>query len=210
MGFLYGELFKMKLNTYYPFLAAGMLVWAMISTIINESTASFIEAEGYIRQIKIPFTIYILRVVARNFIIFLHNIVVLIPILFYYHVNILPEIPAAILGLACILINGTLYGMIFAMLGARFRDFAIIIQNLIQVGFFLTPIMWMPHLLPEKYHWTVLVNPFAQFIDILRSPLRGIEPSLYTILFNLGFIIFGIFIVFIIFKAARRRIVYWI
>lgn len=210
MGFLYGHLFHMDLNKYFPYLAAGMLVWAMISTIINESTASFIESEGYIKQIKTPFSIYILRVVSRNFIIFLHNAVVLIPIMIYFHVDVGPQFIYVILGIIVILVNGFIYGMLFAMLGARYRDIAVIIQNLIQVSFFLTPIMWMPHTLPSRYAWVIHINPFAQFIEMLRSPLIGQAPSLYTIYFNFSFIIIGAILVFSIFKQFRRRIVYWI
>lgn len=210
MAFLYGELLKMNLSTYFPFLAAGMLVWTMISTIINESTASFIEGEAYIKQIHMPFSIYILRVVSRNFIIFLHNVVVLIPIMIYYHVNVFPKIGYILFGLIVIMANGFIFGMLFAMLGARFRDIAVIIQNLIQVAFFLTPIMWMPSGLHGKYQWAIDCNPFAQFIEILRMPLRGLSPSLYTIGFNIAFIVCGLFIVFFIFQKMRSRIVYWI
>lgn len=210
MGFLYGELFKMKLNVYFPYLSAGMLVWAMISTIVNESTASFIEGEAYIKQISMPYSIYIMRVVSRNFIIFLHNVVVLVPIMIYYSVNVGPQLGYVLLGLVIILTNGFIFGMLFAMLGARYRDIAVIIQNLIQVAFFLTPIMWMGTLLPEKYKWAITVNPFAQFIAVLREPLTGHAPSLYTLGFNLCFIVIGIFLVFFVFQKMRSRIVYWI
>lgn len=210
MGFLYGHLFKMTLTYYFPYLASGMLIWALISTIVNESTASFIEGEGYLKQIKTPFTIYILRVVSRNFIIFLHNVVVLIPIFLYYHVPISWHVFVAIFGLLIILVNGFIYGLLFAMLGSRFRDIAAIIQNLIQVAFFLTPIMWMTNHLPEKYNWVFKINPFAQFIDMVRTPLLGESLSWYTINFNIACAIAGMLIVFFVFKSFRRRIVYWI
>lgn len=210
MGFLYGHLFKQNLTYYFPFLASGMLIWAMISTIINESTASFIEGEGYLKQIKTPFSIYIMRVVSRNFIIFLHNVVVLIPIMIYFHVPIGWHIFMAFFGISMILLNGFIFGVLFAMLGARYRDIAVIIQNLIQVAFFLTPIMWMPQLLAAKYAWIFKINPFAQFIEIARAPLIGQSVSWYTINFNIACALIGACVVFFVFKSFRRRIVYWI
>ncbi len=210
MGFLYGHLFKQDLTHYFPFLASGMLIWAMISTIINESTACFIEGEGYLKQIKTPFSIYIMRVISRNFIIFLHNVVVLVPILIYFHVPVGWHIFMLFFGLCIIMLNGFIYGLLFAMLGARFRDIAVIIQNLIQVAFFLTPVMWMPQTLPERLDWILKINPFAQFIEIAREPLLGQSVSWYTINFNLAFAVIGVIIVFFIFKQFRRRIVYWL
>lgn len=210
IGYLYGHLFKMELTHYFPFLASGMLIWAMISSIINESTFSFIEGEGYLKQIKTPFCIYLMRVISRNFIVFLHNSVVLIPILIYFHVPLDWHIILVPFGLLVILLNGFIYGLLFAMLGARFRDISVIIQNLTQVAFFLTPIMWMPQNLPQKLAWFIDINPFAQFIEIIRAPLIGQPLSFYTINYNLTFSLIGIGIVFLIFKKFRRRIVYWI
>jgi lipopolysaccharide transport system permease protein len=121
-----------------------------------------------------------------------------------------PQLGYVLLGLFFILANGVIYGMLFAILGARFRDIAVIIQNLIQVAFFLTPIMWMDTLLPERYKWVLAVNPFAQFTAVLREPLTGHAPSLYTICFNFGFIVMGMILVFLLFQKVRSRIVYWI
>src|SRR3990167_5468257 len=73
MGFLYAKLFKIELTNYFPFLAAGILIWNLISTSIIEMTNAFIESTGFIRQIKLPFTVYILRTLTRNFIVFIHN-----------------------------------------------------------------------------------------------------------------------------------------
>ena len=88
MGFLYGHIFKMNLQEYFPYLTGGMLTWALISSLLNESTNTFIEAESYIKQIKLPYTTYIFRMTTRNVIIFLHNIVIIIPLIFIFHLFI--------------------------------------------------------------------------------------------------------------------------
>jgi ABC-type polysaccharide/polyol phosphate export permease len=100
--------------------------------------------------------------------------------------------------------------MILAMLGARFRDIAQVIQSVIQVIFFLTPVMWMPKLLPEKYFFVMKFNPFAQFIDLVREPLMGAWPTFYTNAFVLGLTVFGIAIMLLLFMRVRHRIIYWL
>lgn len=210
MGFLYGHLFKMDLQQYFPFLAAGMLIWTLISTTVNESTNAFMEAAGYLKQMKLPYIAFILRVVTRNIITFAHNIIAIIPIMFYCHISFGWHTFAIIWGVMIVAVNGVVYGMILALLGSRFRDIEKVIQSVIQVIFFLTPVMWMPKLLPEKYYFVMKFNPFAQFIDLIREPLMGFWPSLYTNVFVLGITIIGLVLMMFLFTKVRHRIIYWL
>jgi len=210
MGFLYGHLFKMDLLEYFPFLSAGMLAWALISTTINESSNAFIEAAGYLRQVKLPYIVFVLRVVVRNLIIFAHNIVAIIPVIIFCHVPFGFQIFGIILGLVILALNGVVYGVILAMLGARFRDIAQVITSLLQVIFFLTPVMWMQRNLPEKFYFIVKLNPFALFLDLIRSPLMGVWPNAYTYLVTLGILLVGVVLMLMLFSRSRHRIVYWL
>ncbi|HLB58330.1 MAG TPA: hypothetical protein VJL60_05900, partial [Gammaproteobacteria bacterium] len=66
MGYLYGHLFRSDLDTYIPYLTAGLLGWALISNSILELTETFTNYEGMLKQIKLPYSLYIHRVAARN------------------------------------------------------------------------------------------------------------------------------------------------
>jgi len=70
MGFLYANLFHIELDHYFPFLVAGMLSWSLISSLASEYTDGLLVAEGLIKQIKLPYTLYIHRIAARNIFIF--------------------------------------------------------------------------------------------------------------------------------------------
>lgn len=212
MGFLYGYLFKMDLQHYYPFLAAGMLSWALISGIVLDATESFAASESLMKKIKLPYTLYVHRVVWRNIIIFFHNIVVIIPIVIIFHqvakinFNILMLIP----GLLLIYLNGLLYGVVLAMIGSRYRDISQIIKSLVQVVFFVTPIMWDPKILPAKYHFIFLLNPFYSFIELIRSPLLGGTPNPYIFLVVAAITLMGLLCVCYLFPKRRSRIIYWV
>lgn len=207
MGFLYGHLFKLDLHYYFPYLAAGMLTWALISTTINEGTNAFIEATGYLRQTKLPYIVFVLRVVVRNLIIFAHNIIAIIPIIIFCNVPFGLPTFGIIIGIIIIALNGTVYGVILGMLGARYRDIAQVIVSLMQVIFFLTPIMWIP---TAKMYFVVKINPFAQYIDLIRSPLMGVWPSSYAYLVTTGLTLFGLVLMLLMFSRSRHRIVYWL
>src|SRR3989304_5582475 len=76
MGPLYGLIFGQDLSWYFPYLAIGFVVWQLMASIINDSTQVFIGADQFIKQIKMPFSIHVLRMVWRNAIIFAHNSVI--------------------------------------------------------------------------------------------------------------------------------------
>ncbi len=212
MGFLYGYLFKMDLQHYYPFLAAGMLSWALISGIVLDATESFTASESLMKKLKLPYTLYIHRVVWRNIIIFFHNIVVIIPILIIFHqvakinFNTLMLIP----GLFLIYINGLLYGTVLAMIGSRYRDISQIIKSLVQVIFFVTPVMWDPTILPARTHFMFMLNPFYAFIELIRLPLLGRPMTSSVLLMVIAVTLLGFLCVCYLFPRRRSRIIYWV
>lgn len=210
MGVLYGHLFKMDLTLYYPFLATGILGWNLISLIINDATMTFVTADQFIKQMKQPYLFFVLQSVTRNFIIFFHNILVLVPLIFFFHLKINWNTLFILVSLILLWVNAVTYSMILALIGTRFRDIPLLVASLIQVVFFLTPIMWSPIFLPLRYHYIIDFNPFAQFMELFRSPLLGNLPSNYTLLTTLGLTVFGVFSSFIIFSRYRARIAYWL
>ncbi len=212
MGYIYSHIFHTDMSTYFPYLAAGMLAWTMLSTAVTDFTDGFAVSEHLIKQVKLPYTLYIHRIASRNIIIFFHNIVVLVPIMLYYHettrinLNSLLLIPDLLL----IYINMVTYGLMLGMIGARYRDISQIIRSLVQVVFFITPVMWMPQALMERNPWIINLNPFYSFIELIRAPLLGNSPTQYNYLFICTMTMAGLAVASMMFIKRRSRIVYWI
>lgn len=212
MGYLYSHLFHTELKAYFPFLVAGMLAWSLISTMLTELTDGLVISESMIKQIKLPYTLYIHRIVCRNVLIFFHNILVIIPVLILCHdvtkvnLNDLFLIP----GLLIIYFNALTYGLVLAIIGARFRDISQIIKSLIQVVFFITPVMWAPGVLGTDRQYFVSLNPFYAFIELIRAPLIGTLPTLQNLSMVAAVTLIGILLCYKIFTPYRSRIVYWL
>jgi lipopolysaccharide transport system permease protein len=211
-GYLYGHLFHVDLQSYYPFFAAGMLAWSFISAAIPELTEAFVLSDSLIKQIKLPYSLYIHRVATRNLIIFFHNIVVIVPVLAIFHqvakvnLNTLLLIP----NLCLLYINLISYGFILAMIGARYRDVLQIIKSLVQIAFFVTPVLWNPIILPAKDHYLVLLNPFYALVELIRAPLMGVVPAASVFYMMALITVAGLIICFTMLKKYRARIVYWL
>jgi ABC-type polysaccharide/polyol phosphate export permease len=212
MGYIYSHIFHTDLAHYFPYLTGGMLAWTLLSALVIDFTDGMISSESLIKQIKLPYTLYMHRIACRNMMIFMHNLVVIIPIMLIYHettpvnLNTLLLVP----GLLLIYLNSITYGLILAMLGARYRDISQIARSLIQIIFFVTPVMWQPDALLAKNRLIVELNPFYSFIELVRAPLLGNMPTTYNFTFVFIVTIIGMAASWIIFSRRRSRIVYWL
>lgn len=209
LGLVYSKIFKAELRDFMPFLCVGLLVWGYISAILSEAGALFTGAESYIKQIRLPYSVYVLRFMWSKVIVFAHNFVIYFGILVYF--QIWPGIAAlyAIPGFLLVTVNGALTSMYLGMMSARFRDIPQIVASFIQIVFFITPIMWKPELL-GGHEDLIKFNPFFHLVEIVRAPLLGQLPSagnyLAVVLITTLNAIFAI----LFFVRFRARISYWV
>lgn len=212
MGFLYGHLFHIPTEEYFPYLVAGMLGWSLLSTTVTDLVDGFSLSQVMLKQIKLPYSLYIHRIAAKNMLIFFHNLLVIIPLVVFFHATISIDTHLFLLlpGLLFIYLNIFCYGIVLAMLGARYRDIPQIIKSLITVVFFVTPIMWKLDILPPNKRFIVLFNPFYSFIELIRGPLIGYTPSSWNVIMVAMTTVIGIVMCYFMFSARRARIIYWI
>jgi len=210
LGFLYANLFKLPLNEFLPYLAIGMVVWALILSLITEGTSALVESTPYLKQISLPYSVFILRIITRNVLIFLHNIIPVVLVLLFFQVKISWALSGLFLSLIIIIFNGFCFAWILAILGARYRDLVPIVASIMQIAFFLTPIIWEARILPEKYRYLVDYNPFAQFVEIIRQPLLGEWPSMNAYIVTITISLLGMGVMLLLLKRTRKRIIYWL
>lgn len=199
----------MDISSYFPYLAVSFVVWLLIVSLVNESCTAFIVAEGYVKQIKLPLTIHVLRLVWKNLIIFAHNLLIVVLALVFFPPPLtwhLLLVPAAILAIA---LNGLWVGLLLGLLCARFRDIPQIIGSLMQVALFLTPVMWKADMLGRNI-WAAQINPIFHFLEIVRQPLLGGGPTPMSWLAVLVITVIGYLVTLALFSRFRARIAYWV
>ncbi len=210
IGAVYGGLFHQNIHDYIPYLAVNMIVWTFIQTSISESCQAFIEAAPYLRQEALPKSTFIMRVMVRNLIALGHNAVI-VPLVFI--VFVYAPSPVALLalpGLALVMAGVFAASICLALLCTRFRDMPQIVGNLLQLAFFVTPIMWHVEQLGPNAVYVEVLNPFAAFLRVVSEPLLGRVPALdtyLTVLIALGVLSL---VAWPCFAKFRGRIVYWL
>jgi lipopolysaccharide transport system permease protein len=209
LGLLYGALFKFKLSNYLPHLAVSLIVWQWMAGFINDSCATLTSADGVIRQMRLPYTLHALRVAFRNTLVAAHSLP-LIPIVFLIFGQVPgPEALLAIPGLVLIGINMLAGGLLLGMVCARFRDIPPIVANVVQLAFFVSPILWKPELLGDAMVWMAF-NPFYALLETVRGPLlEGGGPPLAW-LAAIFYTTLHVVLAGFLFARFRSRIAFWV
>lgn len=211
IGLVFGAIFNAPMVEYLPFLAAGIIAWTFINVTINEGCTSFIDSEGIIKQLPIPLLAHVLRIIWRNSLILAHNILILPLVFLVMGKSIDPEVLIAIPGFFLVALCLTWIAFLFAMIGARYRDIPQIVASLMTVIYFLTPIIWMPSLLPDRMGAAFYqFNPFYHLIELIRAPLLGMLPSTTSWLVVLVMTVVGWGFTLLVFSRVRCRVTYWL
>lgn len=209
LGNIYGQILNLATVKYFPFLATGLIVWTLISSMVSEGCNCFVEGDWAVRQIDLPLLMFPIRVVWRNLIVFAHHSVIYLVLLLVLPIPIGWTALTAIPGLVVVLFNGLWCSILFGMLSARFRDLPQIVSSLMQVAFFATPIIWSTDAINgNSALWET--NPFYHLIEIVRAPLIGMPVPGHSWAMVAGITLVGWTLALLLFRQFHRRISFWV
>ena len=211
MGFLWSQLWKMDTKTYMPFLTSGMITWLLFSAMTIEGCGIFSGAENLIKQLRISYTMLACSIVWRNVIVFFHNLLIYALVFLYAGMSLSWATLLVIPGLILLCLNGIWISLVLGLICARYRDVQQLIQSLLQIAMFLTPIFWAPEQLNGR-RGIVLVhyNLLYHYVEVVRAPLMGRMPDTWTWIFVVVATIVGWSVMFILYSRFRRRVPYWL
>jgi ABC-type polysaccharide/polyol phosphate export permease len=212
MGSVGSGLLSRNSSEYLPFLVAGLLAWTMLSNIITESGGVFVAGGGLIRQMNFEHSLLAYALVWRNFIVFLHNMSVYFLIMLIYMPHALTiKLLLAVPGLILMMVNGVWISIVLGTLTARFRDMQQIVQSIIQVAMFVTPLFWSPdNMTGIRRVVFVGLNPLYHLLAIVRDPLLGRTPSINSYMAVMIITFLGWTLAVVVYSRFRKRIAYWL
>lgn len=211
IGIVFGSIFKTSLEEFLPFLASGMILWSFFTTVTNEGCVGFINAERIIKQLPIPLFVHIMRIIWRNIIILVHNLIILPLVFLAVGKPVFLTIFLVIPGFLLVTLNLSWIALMLGILCARYRDLPQIVTSIINVIFYFTPIMWMPHLVPQRAGEYILgLNPVYHLMEIVRAPLLGQVPAASSWITCLVIAVCGWTATILVYGRYKRRIAYWL
>jgi lipopolysaccharide transport system permease protein len=209
IGLTYSVILHQELSSYFPKLAIGIILWNFISSTINEGCSLFIGTAALIKSYTIPLPVYVFRALWRNVIIFFHNIVLVVVIWIVLPWHLSPVVLLSLIGYAVTLIFLLGLTLFFSVICTRFRDIPQIVSSVLQLAFFITPIMWSPDAL-GSHRWLAELNPFFNIIELVRAPLLNEVPDFHQWLIAICSAFISLACGCLLYDRYARRIAYWL
>lgn len=209
MGLVFSYLFHQDMAETLPYIAIGFVFWGLLTSLISEGSTVFISAEGTIRNVPLPLSVHFFRMLARNLLIWLFNMIIYIVILVLFGGfpgwSGLWFFP----GFLLFLLNASWVAFVVGIVSTRFRDIPLLVFNVMQVIFFLTPVFWSPAVMSERPAFVDL-NPAYHLLEVVRGPLLGQPPDATNWLVCGCTGLLGFLLSALLYRRAHSRIAYWI
>lgn len=187
MGFIFQFFVPVHIDNYFLFLFAGLLPWNFFSQSLTKSTPSFCYERNLIKKAKFPRETIVLSIVLSNFFHFLVSMVILIIFIslinllnFQESINFLNQqllikLIILILSSLVLLFFTSFLSLFTASLQVKYRDINFIIQVVVTILFYATPIIYTLDLIPENFHFLFYLNPLTPIIQLFHYSLLNIS-----------------------------------
>ncbi len=212
IALVWGSLFQAQ--SYWSFaiyVFSGMIVWEYFASVVSVSQDALINAEGYLKQTRVPFFIFQMRTPLTSMVIFLLGAVGLAILMLSLqslpswgeHLLLIPLFPVILV------FFGIPVATIMSIAGTQFRDIKYISQILIQALFFVSPVMLGREVLDRpELNFLSFVNPLIPLINMFRDPVVNGQLWDKTEVLTLSFWLAGLWVVSIAMavRAGRKLI----
>jgi ABC-type polysaccharide/polyol phosphate export permease len=213
LGFVNAVLWNISISTYLPYFCAGYISWLLFLTIVNESCSSIIASESIVKVVRVPYSVFVFRVLTRNVIVFAHNLTIFVLVALIFGTSVSLHTLLLPVGLALAVINYAWIGLLLAVICARFRDVIQLVTNITTILFFVTPVFWQPSQLdaaPVARYILADANFAYHLVEVIRAPLLGQAPDPLSFPYlcvtaAVGFVLTSLFV-----RPFYNRIAYWL
>jgi len=192
------------------YIGLGIIVWSAITAQIGEGTTVFVRNREYILSSNLSIDFYVARMSFRILITFCHHLVLYVVAVALGLISLHWIALLAVPGILLLFINGFWTITLLALVCARFRDVELIVRNLLQLAFFVTPIFWdYRHVLTGR-EYIVDYNVLFYFVEIVRAPLLGEVPPLRTYVVVLAVTLLGYALAYLAYRRMRRSLAFFV
>lgn len=208
LTFVFNSLWGMDVKSVVPWIAIGVIVWGFILTVVEEGSQMLIN--DVFNNLAIKPIKWCLIHVFKNLIILTHNSLVIFLALYFTDVKLTLNVIWVLYGIVILSINALCFSIILSFLCTRYRDFILIIRNLMFLLFLITPIFWMPNLLKGNRALLADWNIVYQLIQTIRDPLLGISLNKFNLIYTSSFTLVFIILTIFIYQKYEKKFNLWI
>jgi lipopolysaccharide transport system permease protein len=162
----------------YPLFAfAGLAPWIFFSTSVQQSSTSLLANQQLVSKIYFPRLFIPLGAIGALLLDLLLSLCLFGALMLWYHFPVTVSIvwlPACIVAA---LLAAAGVGLTLAALNVSFRDIKYALPFVLQMGIFVTPVIYPMRYIPPDWQWLMGLNPMAGVVLGFRHALLGTEVS---------------------------------
>jgi lipopolysaccharide transport system permease protein len=162
-------------NIPYPvFSYTALLPWGLFVTALNQASRSLTANHNMVTKIYFPRLVLPLASVLAGLVDFAIAFVILIGMMFYFHITpTLTALWALPLFLLLAIITALGVALWLAAINVQYRDVNYALPFLTQFWLFITPVAYSSKLISEKWQLIYSLNPMAGVVNGFRWALLG-------------------------------------
>jgi ABC-2 type transport system permease protein len=213
MGFVFSLIFRFEVKNYYLFLFIGLLPWNFFSLAWQKATPRIVYDRALIQKSNFPREVIPLSMVFSHLFHFLISWALLWIFLILTRQSQLLNLATIIsqlLLISLLVIFTAGLSLISASLNVFYRDINFIVQAIILIWFYGTPIIYSFKMIPEKYRWIFYLNPLSGIFSFLQKPLIDSQFPYMVLVGQIGFISLISFIGIYLFKKQGKYFADWV
>jgi lipopolysaccharide transport system permease protein len=171
---------------YQLFAFAGLVPWTFFSTSVTQSSNSLISNQQLVSKVYFPRIFIPLGAIGALLLDLLLSLGLLALMMLYYHWPLTATVlwlPVFLAG-AVLAAAGT--GLTLSALNVSFRDVKYAVPFMVQMGIFITPVIYPARYLPHRWQILMGLNPMAGVVIGFRHALLGSPASWEVMGLSLG------------------------
>lgn len=188
------------------FVYAGLLPWQLFALGISQGGQSLVSFQHMLSKIYMPRLFIPSAVVGGGLVDMALSFGVFAALMVFY--GFVPAWTVIFFPLLVLLTILAALGVAFTLsaLTVSYRDFRILIPFIVQIGMYVSAVMYPTSIAEGKLRWVLLLNPIAGLIEAYRSAILGWPhwhwPHLtYSAVMIVAMFVFGLFY----FRKTERR-----
>lgn len=151
-----------------PFIFVALVPWFFFSSAISDASVSLLAYGGLLSKVYFPRLLIPLVAVTVGLIDTAVALTLIVPMLLIFHVDLSWRLVAVIPLTVMVAILALGLGLFAASLNVRYRDTGLILPFLLQLGLYLSPIVFPSALVPLEWRWLYSLNPMVGVIEGFR------------------------------------------
>jgi ABC-type polysaccharide/polyol phosphate export permease len=211
LTFVFSTVMKMGIKNYAVFIVCALLPWTFFAQSLSYAAESIVGNADLIKKVRVAKLVFPIAAVVSNMINFLLSLIPLALIVFavgapFYWTWL--YLPVPLLALTIFTLGATFF---FAAANVYYRDISHILQILLQVLFYITPIIYAQNTLPEKYGLIFKLNPLSYLVNGFRlSVYYGQLPTWESIFASFFCAFAALFLGFRMFQKHQHEFVFYV